>query len=78
MFMEIKIDTQKDSTEDIKKAIKFLQEFVNQDSYTSNQSYSNTSSQTPSFSLFDDDDSDKKEYEEEKPSKPPRVEIVEW
>ncbi len=55
--MEIKIDTQKDSKEEIKKAIDFLQRIIN------DQSSSETSEGSDMFNLFDDsDNSGKNDY----------------
>ncbi len=82
--MEIKIDTQKDSKEEIKKTIEFLQKLVGSETSTDE-----TSTESGMFDLFDnnseDDDSEDKKFEnpnksyyekeEEKPKDIPRVEI---
>ena len=74
--MEIKIDTSKDSKEDIKKTIAFLQKLVDDDSYTP----SSTSSDGSVFDMFGDDDKKEDDEPKEKPDdeRPPRVEIIEW
>ena len=58
--MEIRIDTKKDSVDDIKKVIRFLQNFINEHSYGTN--YDSMES-TPDvnegiFNIFNDDSDD--------------------
>lgn len=76
--MEIKIDTLRDSKEDIKRAIAFLEGFLDKStsSYDSSDFSSATSSDESVFGLFDDDND--VEPKKEEPKKTPRVEIVEW
>lgn len=77
--MEIKIDTLRDSKEDIKRAIVFLEGFLDKESnssYGSSDFSSSTSSDESVFGLFDDDKDD--DVKKEEPKKTPRVEIVEW
>ena len=70
--MEIKIDTQKDSKEEIKKTIKFLQSIVEEES-------ENNSDNKDMFGMFDSEDNN--EYKNDEPEdreKIPRVEIFDY
>lgn len=71
--MEIKIDTEKDSKDTIRKIIKLLESIVNEDNYYSTNNFENNkitreetqnNYETPNeglFGLFDTDEEDKKE-----------------
>ena len=66
--MEIKIDTQKDSKEEIKKTIKFLQSIIESES-------ENTSNNEDMFGMFD---SESNNDEPEDREKTPRVEVFDY
>ena len=55
--MRVTIDTEKDSSEDIKKVISFLQQFVGQSSYGSSYDAPEPASSGGVFNIFGDDSS---------------------
>lgn len=76
--MEIKIDTQKDSKDDIKKVIVFLQELVRDDYSKMSSNVDTVGSVVEDSGVFGMFDDNKEKLDEEPKEKPPRVEIIEW
>ena len=90
--MKIEIDTNKDSHEDIKKAIKMLQALIGQqnnthDDYNSYESKKQPDTSPGAFNMFGDDTpimGSKDTYDsyedkkEEPPKKEPKIQIIEY
>lgn len=85
--MKIEIDTNKDSREDIKKAIKMLQALVGEEnSYGLYKSNKQPEPSPGAFNMFGDDspimgtDEAHNSYEEKKepPKKEPKIQIIEY
>ena len=84
--MEIKIDTNKDSKEDMKKVIKLLQEIVG-DTSSQSEGYTNifegtnkdesqsSNEEDTVFNLFEDNEAPEEKKEEEYKPKAPKVEF---
>ena len=80
--MEIRIDTTKDSKEDIRKAIKLLRSLISEEGYEEETLQQQSYDAAPgTFNLFDDDDEPQNKEEDtggEEEKKPPKVEIIEY
>ena len=77
--MEIKIDTAKDSREDIKKAIKLLKSLINEDYEETGEQKDYSEPEPGAFNMFGDNTTNTdNEEEKDEDEKPPRVEVVEY
>ncbi len=80
--MEIKIDTTKDSREDIKKAIKLLRSLISEDYEETEEQKEYSDPEPGTFNLFGDaptgNDGEDDKKDDEEPEKQPRVEVVEY
>ena len=72
--MEIKIDTKKDSTEDIRHTIEFLQKFIASSSNSSTPEF-NTKASPGMFGMFNNNNDDEPKSE---PEPEPKVQILEY
>ena len=74
--MEIKIDTKKDSKDDIKQVIAFLQKIV--DEGTASISNYDTNVSEGAFNMFDDDSTSNSTDDDEKEDSIEKIEIIEY